>query len=235
MGRRGVSIRYQEQGAAGEILVDSEPVSGKQDNLGLFFDQQWTQGFLDAGVGLRFDHIAQAAGSGDTSHAVLSTNARLNWHISEEATFFARWATGFRAPTLSELYYRGVTPRGEIVGNAELNPEDSTSSELGLEVTRDRFSVSLAGYRTVIDNYIERFQKTVTTRSYRNIGEGVIRGYEIRAVYEPTVRWTHGFRMPNRVGLGERCVVGGPQPQYLALRGHLAAVAGCCQVRCLAS
>jgi len=200
VGRRGVSVRYQEQDTAGEMLIDSEPVSGKQDNLGLFFDQQWTQGFLDAGVGLRFDHIAQTARTGDASHAVLSTNVRLNWHIGERATFFARWATGFRAPTLSELYYRGVTPRGEVVGNAELDPENSTSSELGLEVIRDRFSFSLSGYRTVIDDYIERFQKTATTRSYRNIGEGVIRGYEIRASYEPTARWTHGLSYGHQSG-----------------------------------
>ena len=199
-GRRGVSIRYQEQGTAGEMLINSEPVSGKQDNLGLFFDQQWTQGFLDAGVGLRFDHIAQTARIADSSHAVLSANARLNWHVSEGATFFARWATGFRAPTLSELYYQGVTPRGEIVGNAELDPEDSITSELGLEVTRDRFSFSLSGYRTGINNYIERFQKTETTRSYRNIGEGVIRGYEIRAVYEPMVRWTHALSYGHQSG-----------------------------------
>ena len=200
VGRRGVTVRYQEQGTAGEMLIDSEPVSGRQDNLGLFFDQQWTQGVLDAGVGLRFDHIAQKARTGDASHAVLSTNVRLNWHISERATFFARWATGFRAPTLGELYYRGVTPRGDIVGNAELDPEDSTTSELGLAVTPDRFSFSLAVYRTVIDDYFERFQKTATTRSYRNIGEGVIRGYEIHASYKPTARWTHGLSYGHQSG-----------------------------------
>lgn len=200
VGRRGVSIRYQEQGAAGELLVDSEPVSGKQDNLGLFVDQQWAKGPWDAGVGLRFDDISQKASVGEDTHAALSTNARLNWHVSEQATLFARWSTGFRAPTLSEMYYRGVTPRGELVGNVELDPEESTSSELGVDVTRDRFSFSLVGYRTVIDDYIERYQKTATTRSYRNVGEGVIRGYEFRASYEPTVRWTHTFSYGGQSG-----------------------------------
>ena len=200
VGRRGVSIRYQEQVAAGELLVDSEPVSGKQDNLGLFVDQQWAKGPWDAGVGLRFDDISQKATVGEGTHVVLSTTARLNWHVSEQATLFARWSTGFRAPTLSEMYYRGVTPRGELVGNVELDPEESTSSELGVDVTRDRFSFSLAGYRTVIDDYIERFQKTATTRSYRNVGEGVIRGYEFRASYEPTVRWTHTFSYGGQSG-----------------------------------
>ncbi len=200
VGRRGVSIRYQEQVAAGELLVDSEPVSGKQDNLGLFVDQQWAKGPWDAGVGLRFDDISQKASVGEGTHVVLSTTVRLNWHVSEQATLFARWSTGFRAPTLSEMYYRGVTPRGELVGNVELDPEESTSSELGVDVTRDRFSFSLAGYRTVIDDYIERFQKTATTRSYRNVGEGVIRGYEFRASYEPTVRWTHTFSYGGQSG-----------------------------------
>ena len=201
VGRRGVSIRYQEQGAAGELLVDSEPVSGKQDNLGLFVDQQWAMGPWDAGVGLRFDDISQKASVGESTHVVLSTSARLNWHVSEQATLFARWSTGFRAPTLSEMYYRGVTPRGELVGNVELDPEESTSSELGVDITRDRFSFSLAGYRTVIDDYIEPSQKMAGTRSYRNVGEGVIRGYEFRASYEPTVRWTHTFSYGGQSGL----------------------------------
>ena len=200
VGRRGVSIRYQEQNPEGLLLVDSEPVSGRQDNLGLFIDQQWTAGSWDVGVGLRFDHISLAASEGESSLAELSTNARLNWYMTEQATLFARWATGFRAPNLSELYYRGVTPRGEIVGNTELDSEESASSELGVEVTRDRFSFSFAGYRTVIDDYIERFQRTATTLSYRNIGEGVIRGYEFRVAYEPSVRWTHALSYGDQSG-----------------------------------
>ena len=86
------------------------------------------------------------------------------------------------------------------MGNVELDPEESTSSELGVEVARGPFSLSLVGYRTVVDDYIERFQKTATTRSYRNIGEGVIRGYEFRASYEPTDRWTHAFSYGGQSG-----------------------------------
>lgn len=193
VGRRGVSIRYQEINSAGVVVTDSEPVSGHQDNLGLFIDQQWTTGPLDAGLGLRFDHVSQAALAEKQSHSVLSASARLNWHMTEQATVFARWASGFRAPTLSELYYRGITPRGEIVGNNELEPEESVSTELGFELRRDHFSLSLTGYRTDIDRYIERFDKTVTTRSYQNIGEGIIRGYEFRVVLKPSQRWAHAI------------------------------------------
>jgi outer membrane receptor protein involved in Fe transport len=193
VGRRGVSIRYQEKNSAGVLVTDSEPVSGHQDNLGLFIDQQWTTGPLDAGLGFRFDHVSQAALAEMQSHSVLSASARLNWHMTEQATLFARWASGFRAPTLSELYYRGITPRGEIVGNNELEPEESVSTELGFELKRDHFSLSLNGYRTDIDRYIERFDKTVTTRSYRNIGEGIIRGYEFRVVLNPSQRWAHAI------------------------------------------
>ena len=193
VGRRGVSIRYQEKNSAGVLVTDSEPVSGHQDNLGLFIDQQWTTGPLDAGLGFRFDHISQTALAGKQSHDVFSASARLNWHMTEQATVFARWASGFRAPTLSELYYRGITPRGEIVGNNELEPEESISTELGFELTRQRFSLSLTGYRTDIDGYIERFDKTVTTRSYRNTGKGVIRGYEFRVVLKPSQSWAHAI------------------------------------------
>ena len=193
VGRRGVSIRYQEKNSAGVLVTDSEPVSGHQDNLGIFIDQQWSTGSLDAGLGFRFDHISQTALAGKQSHDVFSASARLNWHMAERAIVFARWASGFRAPTLSELYYRGITPRGSLEGNNELAPEESISTELGFELTRQRFSLSLTGYRTDIDGYIERFDKTVTTRSYRNTGKGVIRGYEFRVVLKPSQSWAHAI------------------------------------------
>ena len=193
VGRRGVSIRYQEKNSAGVLVTDSEPVSGHQDNLGIFIDQQWSTGPLDAGLGFRFDHISQTALAGKQSHDVFSASARLNWHMAEQAIVFARWASGFRAPTLSELYYRGITPRGSLEGNNELAPEESISTELGFELTRQRFSLSLTGYRTDIDGYIERFDKTVTTRSYRNTGKGVIRGYEFRVVLKPSQSWAHAI------------------------------------------
>ena len=128
--------------------------------------------------------------------------------MAEQATVFARWTSGFRAPTLTELHYRGITPRGALEGNNELEPEESVSTELGFELRRDHFSLSLTGYRTDIDRYIERFDKTVTTRSYRNIGKGVIRGYEFRVALKPSQSWAHEISYGYQSGRSLRPAVG---------------------------
>ncbi|WP_141235539.1 TonB-dependent receptor [Pseudoalteromonas sp. NBT06-2] len=53
--------------------------------------------------------------------------------LSENLKFHSEFSTGFRFPTLSELYFNGETPRGTTLGNINLEPE--TSRTLGIALT----------------------------------------------------------------------------------------------------
>ena len=44
----------------------------------------------------------------------------------------AEAGTGFRFPTLSELYFNGVTPRGDTLGNPRLEPETNRALQLSV-------------------------------------------------------------------------------------------------------
>jgi hemoglobin/transferrin/lactoferrin receptor protein len=65
-------------------------------------------------------------------------------------------SSGFRAPTVFELYASGV--HGGVaafqVGNPDLDPERSYSADLSLRVRRDRITAEVTGYVNAIQNYI---------------------------------------------------------------------------------
>lgn len=65
-------------------------------------------------------------------------------------------STGFRAPSVFELYANGV--HGGVaafqVGNPDLEPERSYSADLSLRVRRDRITAEVTGYVNAIQGYI---------------------------------------------------------------------------------
>ncbi len=91
-------------------------------------------------------------GVGYTDHEVfdghLTWNAEYGFAIGAGGLLVASAGTGFRAPDATDLYGFG--------GNPGLDPEESTSYELGFrQALGERQSVSLAAYRNDIDGLID--------------------------------------------------------------------------------
>jgi iron complex outermembrane receptor protein len=89
----------------------------------------------------------------------------------------------FRPPTIYELYRTWTTPRGyTYAGNPDLNPEKTTSWDLGIE---QRLWKGLSIKATYFENYIEDliYSTTVTSTYYHKINAGKaeikIRGIEV--------------------------------------------------------
>ena len=200
IGRRGVEIRYREWDAHGSANESNIPLDGQQDNAGLFVDQQWGRGRWQLGMGFRLDHINQSANGEDRSHTAPSVSFRLNGRLSSHLSVFANAASGFRVPTLSELYYRGVTARGAIEGNAALDRERSRALEAGAVGVIDAFTVSANAYRTTIRDYIERYAVDAGRVSYQNLVEGAIEGYELKLDYRPSDEWRHSLSYQHQTG-----------------------------------
>jgi len=93
------------------------------------------------------------------------------------------YGTGFRAPTLNELYYPGF-------GNPDLKPEKTTSWELGLEkdILKDNISVSLIYFEQNYKNLIEYILiDPITWRMIAaNIAKAEIKGIEAGATLKLT-------------------------------------------------
>ncbi len=86
-------------------------------------------------------------------------------------------ASGFRDPTLSDRYFRGVGGRGFVVGNPELEPERARQLDLALRYT-GRVRASLYAYRYRIEDLVERY-RTGADFLFRNRGEALLRGVEL--------------------------------------------------------
>lgn len=129
---------------------------------------------LDLGATLRRDEHSSYGG-------FTSGRLALAWRPAEGTTLRAALATGFRAPSLDELY--GDYPAFFFHGNPDLTPEESTSYELGIEQELGagaRLTATL--FRLNIDNLI------ATSADYSSLenvaGQSVRQGLELGAEVE---------------------------------------------------
>jgi vitamin B12 transporter len=92
--------------------------------------------------------------------------------------------TGYRAPTPTELAVDYTTVLGsQIVGNPDLEPERTTSIEVGAAVEGDRFWVDLALFRNDITNRIAAVAESPdsTRRIFQNRSESDVVGLELQS------------------------------------------------------
>jgi outer membrane receptor protein involved in Fe transport len=87
-------------------------------------------------------------------------------------------ASGYREPSLSDRYFRGVSGRGFVTGNPDLEPERSTQFDAGIRWSGSRTRVALYGYDYRINDLVERF-RTGNDFFFRNRGQADVRGMEL--------------------------------------------------------
>lgn len=184
VGRRGVSIKDSEFDAADALLVEQALVDAQEDTLGVFIDQTWDRGDLEFGGGLRGDYLRQsdaltrASARSDTQ---FSGNLRASYRVSPALTLRTEVTSAYRFPGVSERFFNGVTPRGTILGNPDLEPETRNNAELALRMQAPAlpFSLDLNAYYSDLDDYIERFVIDEDTLGFRNLPSASIRGAEL--------------------------------------------------------
>ena len=123
-------------------------------------------------------------------------------HLSRSWDLTANIGTAFRAPTYSDLLSAGTpvfSSRIASVPSPELDPEKSITYELGTRVHGERFSGSLAGYYTKLDDVIVQIesgtvdipgQGTFIATQRGNAGKAYVAGAELAVAYKPAPDWT---------------------------------------------
>jgi vitamin B12 transporter len=101
----------------------------------------------------------------------VSPRADLGWRLSDTFELRGGYGKAFRPPSIGELYF-------PFSGNPDLEPETSSSSDLGLVyTTRNKKSQwQVTAFSTDLDNLIEF---DFATYSNANIGKATIRGAEL--------------------------------------------------------
>jgi vitamin B12 transporter len=94
--------------------------------------------------------------------------------------------TGFKAPTLSQLFV-DFRPAFNFFGNSKLKPEESVGYDFGFEqpLFNDRFRFGVTRYHNDITNLINT---NATGTSYTNVGQAETSGYEAFASAAVTTR-----------------------------------------------
>jgi len=99
----------------------------------------------------------------------------------------ASYATGFKAPSLFQLYGNSVSAFGVFAANPNLQPETSQTVEAGVDQSLfgNRASVGVTAFETIVRNLIQA-NPAFTTNV--NIGRAIMRGVELTARASPIER-----------------------------------------------
>jgi len=92
----------------------------------------------------------------ENDYLTLSGALGANVKVADGVALAANLSSGFRAPSIFELYANGV--HGGVaafqVGNPDLDPERAYSADVSVRVRRDRLTAELTGYVNAINDYV---------------------------------------------------------------------------------
>jgi outer membrane receptor protein involved in Fe transport len=165
---------------------------------------------LSLAGGARVDHVTTQNSGGyfgdrSTSNSAFSGYGTATLGSFGGFSFTAQIARGFRDPVLSDRYFRGVTGRGFITGNPDLEPETSTQFDTGVRYTGQGIRCGFYLYHYEIDDLIERYQDGTDLFFFRNRGSARIRGVELelQADFPHEVNLEVGFQRQSGVALDD--------------------------------
>ena len=136
--------------------------------------------------------------TGQKSFRVWSERAGLNYALSAEREIYANISSGFRVPTVSQLYGSTITPTGTILANPNLTPEKSLNQEIGLRAKSELLGIALdmdmALFQIDRNNFIlntgGQYQTDPTAEQYQNIGGVRNRGVELGVKTDSKLAWS---------------------------------------------
>ena len=155
-------------------------------DTGLFasWSRNMTRALTLAG-GARLDHVTSRMSGGYFGERSRSDIAPSGFAAATGGPFRGFTATlqiasGYREPTLSDRYFRGVSGRGFVTGNPDLDPERTLQLDGGIRWSGATTRVALYAYDYRIRRLVERHRDGADF-FFRNRGEADVRGVELEA------------------------------------------------------
>lgn len=184
MNDKNTEWRYNEAGGLISRTEETSLLEARRDNLGLYIDDKiQVSSSISLNVGARFDFIRtgnEAYQGGDirNDQAVTAYVGSI-YQLSPHFSLLANIGRAFRFPTISELFYTGLTGRGTVFGNPDLKPEKSLNMDLGFRYLQGKYYGSLYLFRNSVSDMIRKYRREGTDEYfYKNLAEGYIQGIE---------------------------------------------------------
>jgi outer membrane receptor protein involved in Fe transport len=165
---------------ASEVSIDD--ASKRDTGLFVIYDHDIASRAVLSG-GARVDRVSvtnRGGFFGDRSRddTAFSGFASLAATLAPAWTATLQASRGYRDPTLSDRFFRGVGGRGFVAGNPDLDPEHSLQFDGALRWHSGPRSLALLGYHYRITDLIERF-RAGNDFQFRNRGEAEVQGLEL--------------------------------------------------------
>ncbi len=185
---------YNANSAANPVTARRH-AGGRQMTTGLFAEDDWTLGRLVLTGGVRADRwtisdgFFRATGAGaadrrfaDRSGWAFSTRAGALYRVGDAIALRAAAYTGFRLPTLNELYRPFVVFPITTQANAALDPEMLKGAEVGIDLTpAPGVTLSATAFANRLDDAIANVTITPVTRQRQNVDHITAKGLELTA------------------------------------------------------
>ncbi|MCG6659119.1 TonB-dependent receptor [Halomonas campisalis] len=158
--------RFSYQGMSDNVIANSPFRNGAIESRGLFVQDEVMFDDWTLMLGARYDSVtgdADLKGSGPnaTREGLKNTSEALSWSIgaiynaSPLLNPYVSLGSAYRAPDMRERFEDAERGDGYFhIGNPQLDPEHSTSLEIGLKGRGERGEYHLAAFHTRIDDYI---------------------------------------------------------------------------------
>ena len=126
-------------------------------------------------------------------------------NLSEEVSFYAQYAEGFRAPDFqsANLSFTNLAFRYAVGTSTGLQPEESEGYEFGFKGATDNMSWTLSFYDNDYENFIDTYitgssPQGITLYEYGNLDEVEIKGveFEMNADLSDNLQASLGFSVP---------------------------------------
>ncbi|MBA4047556.1 MAG: TonB-dependent receptor [Sphingomonas sp.] len=181
---------------ATSLLTARRSAGGSITNAGLFVEDDWTIGAVVLTGGVRLDHWAisggffreaNASGTPTTDRSFADRRGTeatgrggLVWRVAPGLALRGAGYTGYRLPTLNELYRPFVVFPVTTQANAALAPERLRGGEVGADVAPWRgITISVTGFHNWLEGAIGNVTIAPNLRQRQNLAAIVARGVEL--------------------------------------------------------
>jgi len=143
---------------------------------------------LSATANLRYDKIMldytdSNDNTLDKDFDVYSYRLGMNYQIADKSTIFLNYSTGFRAPTINQLFAGDVSTWGSTQNNPDLEPEEAFNYELGIRTLYAGIKYEASIFQIDRKDFIMKtsgnYGSTDATDMWDNIGGARHRGFEL--------------------------------------------------------
>jgi outer membrane receptor protein involved in Fe transport len=177
--------QYDENGTITQQTAETSLQDARRSNFGFYIDDKiQVSNSLSFNAGGRFDIVRTSNLNLDRirlsqNDEFFSVYLGSIFQVTPHFSLLANIGRSFRFPSISELFYSGLTGRGTVFGNPELTAEKSLNFDIGFRYLHEKLFASIYGFSNSISGMIQKYAGSGEEEYfYRNLTRGRITGLE---------------------------------------------------------